>query len=91
MGSRALTDELSLNKSIDGDNDEYNDQSQRHRLKLGSRGPRTQSEQKLMKTNFLSQLKSLQEMLKESMLDAIMPGNEDGGDGSASDQGSQNL
>ena len=27
MGSRALTDELSLNKSIDGDNDEYNDQS----------------------------------------------------------------
>lgn len=54
MGSRASTDELSLNKSIDGDNDEYNDQSQRRRLKLGSRGPRTQSEQKLMKTNFLS-------------------------------------
>ena len=54
MGSRASTDELSLNKSIDGDNEEYNDQSQRHRLKLGSRGPRTQSEQKLMKTNFLS-------------------------------------
>lgn len=31
---------------------------------------RAKSEQKLMKTNFLSQLKQLQELLKESMLDA---------------------
>ena len=41
-----------------------------------------------MKTNFLSQLKSLQEMLKESMLDAIMPSQKEDNEETASDQGS---